>query len=199
MNRTEKEQVVSELKNTLESSETVVVVRQSGLTVAETTELRSKCRELDAVFKVYKNRLVKIAIAGTRFEHLADSLNGTTALAYSQDPIAASKAVYTFAKTNEKLVLVAGGMGDNVLSADDIKQWGALPSLDDLRGKIVGLLQAPGGQIARVLNAYSEAGGASVSETKEDFADESKESGNDTTVEETKTEEVSAEDTQKSE
>jgi len=199
VNRTEKEQVVSELKNTLESSETVVVVRQSGLTVAETTELRSKCRELDAVFKVYKNRLVKIAIAGTRFEHLADSLNGTTALAYSQDPIAASKAVYTFAKTNEKLVLVAGGMGDNVLSADDIKQWGALPSLDELRGKIVGLLQAPGGQIARVLNAFSEAGGASVSEAKEDFADESKESGNDTTVEETKTEEVSAEDTQKSE
>ncbi|MDG1154091.1 MAG: 50S ribosomal protein L10 [Alphaproteobacteria bacterium] len=186
MNRTEKEQVVSELKNTLESSETVVVVKQSGLTVAESTQLRSKCRELDAGFKVYKNRLVKIAIAGTRFEHLADSLNGTTALAYSQDPIAASKAVYTFAKTNDKLVLVAGGMGDKVLSADDIKQWGALPGLDELRGKIVGLLQAPGGQIARVLNAYSEAGGASVS-------------GDDTTVEETKTEEVSSDDTQKSE
>lgn len=186
MNRTEKEQVVSELKNTLESSETVVVVKQSGLTVAESTQLRSKCRELDAGFKVYKNRLVKIAIAGTRFEHLADSLNGTTALAYSKDPIAASKAVYTFAKTNDKLVLVAGGMGDKVLSADDIKLWGTLPGLDELRGKIVGLLQAPGGQIARVLNAYSEAGGASVS-------------GDDTTVEETKTEEVSSDDTQKSE
>ena len=77
-------------------------------------------------------------------------------------------------------------MGDKVLSADDIKQWGALPGLDELRGKIVGLLQAPGGQIARVLNAYSEAGGTSVS-------------GDDTTVEETKTEEVSSDDTQKSE
>lgn len=158
MNRTEKEQMVSELKSTLEASETVVVVKQSGLTVTESTELRQRCRDLDAGFKVYKNRLVKIAIKGTKFEHLNDSLEGTTALAYSADPIAAAKAVYGFAKGNDKLTLIAGGMGDKALTADEVKAWGALPGLDELRGKIVGLLQAPGGQLARVFNAYSEAG-----------------------------------------
>ena len=156
MNRTEKEQLVSELKNTFESSESIVVVKQSGLTVTESTELRNKCRELGVSFKVAKNRLAKIAIKGTVFEHLADSLQGTTAIASSTDPIAASKAVFEFAKKNDKLTLVAGGMGETVLSADDIKQWGSLPGMDELRGKIVGLLQAPGGQLARVCSAYGE-------------------------------------------
>ncbi len=156
MNRTEKEQLVSELKSTFEGASSVVVVKQNGLSVTESTQLRRECRELSTGFKVAKNRLVKIAIKGTDFEHLSDAFEGTTAIAFSNDELSAAKAVYTFAKGNDKLELIAGGMGSKALSADEVKAWGALPSLDELRGTLVGLLQAPGGQLARVGAAYGE-------------------------------------------
>ncbi len=156
MNRTEKEKLVCELKSTFEKSETIVIVKQSGLSVAESTKLRNECRELEVGFRVAKNRLVKIALKGTNFEHLSEHLTGTTAIASSVEPLPATTAVYNFAKKNDKLSIVAGAMGDKKLSADEVKTWGALPSLDELRGKIVGILQAPGGQIARVLASYAE-------------------------------------------
>ena len=111
MNRTEKEQLVSELKSTFEGASSVVVVKQNGLSVTESTQLRRECRELSTGFKVAKNRLVKIAIKGTDFEHLSDAFEGTTAIAFSNDELSAAKAVYTFAKGNDKLELIAGGMG----------------------------------------------------------------------------------------
>ena len=156
MNRTEKEQLVSELKTTFEGAQSVIVVKQSGLSVTESTQLRRECRALGANFKVAKNRLVKIAIKGTNFEHLSDTFEGTTAIAYSDDELSAAKAVYTFAKGNEKLELIAGGMGYKALSADEVKAWGALPGLDELRGTLVGLLAAPASKIARVAAAYGE-------------------------------------------
>ncbi len=134
----------------------VVVTHYLGLTVAEMTELRRKVREAGAKFRVTKNRITRLALAGTPYEGLADLMTGPTALSTSVDPIAAAKAVVQFAKKNEKIVVLGGVMNGQTLSADQVKALGDLPSLDELRGKIVGLLQAPAGQIARVCKAYSE-------------------------------------------
>ena len=134
----------------------VVVTHYLGLTVAEMTELRGKVREAGAKFRVTKNRITRLALAGTPYEGLADLMTGPTALSTSVDPIAAAKAVVQFAKKNEKIVVLGGVMNGQTLSADQVKALGDLPSLDELRGKIVGLLQAPAGQIARVCKAYSE-------------------------------------------
>ena len=134
----------------------VVVTHYLGLTVAEMTELRGKVREAGAKFRVTKNRITRLALAGTPYEGLADLMTGPTAVSTSADPIAAAKAVVQFAKKNEKIVVLGGVMNGQTLSADQVKALGDLPSLDELRGKIVGLLQAPAGQIARVCKAYSE-------------------------------------------
>lgn len=153
MNRTEKEQLVAELREALEASTTVVIAKQSGLTVSEASDLRAKAREAGAGYKVTKNTLAKLAIEGTKFEHLAESFTGPTSIAFSEDAVAAAKVIADFAKANEKMEVVAGAMGEQNLDAAGVKALASMPSLDELRGKLVGLLQAPAGKVASVTQA----------------------------------------------
>lgn len=124
--------------------------------MAETTELRNNVRKDGASYRVAKNRLAKLALAGTPCESMADLLVGPTAIAYSEDAIAASRAVVKMAKDNDRFEVVGGIMNGQKVDANMIKNLAALPSLDELRGKLIGLLQAPGGQLARLAKAYSE-------------------------------------------
>ena len=124
----------------------VVVTRNLGLTVAQSTDLRLKMRDAGAQFKVAKNRLALIALEDTRYKPIGDLLKGPTALATSADPVAAAKVAVDFAKTNDKFEIVGGAMGDTVLDVNGIKALAALPSLDELRATIVGLIQAPATQ-----------------------------------------------------
>ena len=152
MDRSQKADLVDELKNVFSETSVVVVTRNLGLSVAQSTELRLKMRDAGAQFKVAKNRLALIALDGTRYKPIGDLLTGPTALATSSDPVAAAKVAVDFAKTNDKLEIVGGAMGDTVLDVDGIKALAALPSLDELRAKIVGLIQAPASKIARTVN-----------------------------------------------
>ena len=130
----------------------VVVAHYAGLTVAQMTRLRSDMRSAGGQVKVAKNRLVKLALEGTDAKGIADLLKGPTCLAYSADPIAAPKAAVKFAKANEKFVILGGAMGTTVLDAKGVNSLADLPSLDEIRGKLIGLLQAPASKIARTLN-----------------------------------------------
>lgn len=167
MDRGEKENLVASLHATFSGSAVVVVSHYSGLTVAEMGDLRRKMREVGAALKVAKNRLARRALPGTPYEGLADLFTGPTAIAYATDPVATAKVAVAFAKTNPKLVLLGGGLGRQMLDAEAVKALAALPSLDELRGRLIGLinapatriagvLQAPAGQVARVLAAYAE-------------------------------------------
>lgn len=153
MDRGKKEALVAELRQTFDENELVVVTHQSGLTVAEASDLRRKMREAGARFKVTKNRLAKLALKDTKFEHLTDDFTGPTAIAVSVDPVAAAKVAVEFANKNDKLQIVSGALGEKGLDADGVKALAKLPSLDELRGKIVGLLQAPAGKLASVTQA----------------------------------------------
>ena len=153
MNRAEKAAEVKELQDRFTTEDMVVVTHYSGLTVAQVTKLRSDLRKEGASFKVTKNSLAKIAIKGTKFEPLADMFTGPTGIATSKDPVAAAKATFNFSKTNDKLVILGGILGDKILDANAVKQLAQLPSLDALRSKLVGLLQAPATKIAGVLQA----------------------------------------------
>ena len=165
MDRSKKEALVAELHETFESASLVVVTSQSGLTVAEVSDLRQKMRDVGAGYKVTKNTLVRLALKGTKFEHLNEVFTGPTAIAFSKDPVAAAKVVTDYQKTNEKISIAAGGLDGSGLDAEQVVALAKLPSLDELRGKLVGLiqtpatriagvLQAPGGQLARVFAAY---------------------------------------------
>ena len=156
MNRDEKAQLLNELKQLFEDSEVVVISHYKGLTVAEVSELRNNIRKAGAGFKVTKNRITRLALKDTKFADLADQFTGPTAIAFANDPISACKACGDGAKGNEKLVIVGGAMGTGVLSVDEIKRLASIPSVDELRAKIIGLLQAPAAQLARVTKAYSE-------------------------------------------
>lgn len=167
MDRSQKTDAVAELNRTFNEVGVVVVTRNLGMTVKQSTDLRNKMRDAGASYKVAKNRLAIIALEGTDYGSLADLLTGPTALASSTDPVAAAKAVVEFAKTNDKIEIVGGAMGKTVLDADGVKALASLPSLDELRAKLVGLLvapatkiatitQAPAAQLARVMAAYSE-------------------------------------------
>jgi large subunit ribosomal protein L10 len=167
MDRNQKTEVVSALNATLADVSVVVVTRNLGLTVAQSTDLRQKMRDAGASFKVTKNRLARIAFEGTPYARISDLLTGPVGLATSADPVAAAKVAIDFAKTNDKLEIVGGAMGEVLLDAEGIKALAAMPSLDELRAKIVGLLvapatklatvtQAPAAQLARVFNAYAE-------------------------------------------
>jgi len=169
VDRSKKEALVAELRQTFDENELMVITHQSGLTVAEASDLRRKMREAGARFKVTKNRLAKIALKGTKFEHIADLFTGPTAIAVSVDPVVAAKVAVEFANKNDKLTIVAGALGAKELDPEAIRSLARLPSLDELRGKIIGLLQAPAGklasvtqapaaQLARVLNAYATKG-----------------------------------------
>jgi large subunit ribosomal protein L10 len=166
MDRSQKADLVAELKNVFSETSVVVVTRNLGLTVAQSTDLRLKMRDAGAQFKVAKNRLALIALDGTRYSPIGDLLKGPTALATSTDPVAAAKVAVDFAKTNDRFEIVGGAMGDTLLDANGIKALAALPSLDELRATIVGLIQAPatkiartvsepGAQLARIFSAYA--------------------------------------------
>ena len=153
MDRSQKAESVAQLNATFNEVGVVVVTRNLGLSVAQSTELRAKMREAGASYKVAKNRLAKLAIADTDYTGLGDMLIGPTALASSVDPVAAAKVAVDFAKTNDKLEIVGGSMGTQVLDEAGIKALASMPSLDELRGKLVGLLNAPATKIAQLSTA----------------------------------------------
>ena len=126
------------------------------MTVDEITELRAKLRESEAGLKVAKNTLAKIAVKGTKFEGLTENLTGPTAIAYSKDPVAAAKIAVNFAKGNDKFVVIGGANTEKVLDLDAVKTIALLPSLDEARAMIVGMLSTPASRIARCLSARSE-------------------------------------------
>ena len=152
MDRSQKADLVAELKSVFTETSVVVVTRNLGLSVAQSTELRLKMRDAGAQYKVAKNRLALIALDGTRYSPIGDLLKGPTALATSGDPVAAAKVAVDFAKTTDRFEIVGGAMGDTVLDVNGIKALAALPSLDELRATIVGLIQAPASKIARTVN-----------------------------------------------
>jgi len=152
MDRSQKTESVAQLNAVFNEVGVVVVTRNLGLAVSASTDLRSKMREAGATYKVAKNRLAKLALKDTPYEGLEEYLTGPTALAWSEDPVAAAKAAVDFAKTNDKLEIVGGSMGGQLLDADGIKALASMPSLDQLRGTLVGLINAPATKIARVVN-----------------------------------------------
>ena len=167
VDRTEKQSFVDDLHGSLSKANVVVVAHYAGLNVSELTELRGKLRKAGAQLKVSKNRLTKRALVGTQFGALSDMLKGPTAIAFSEDVIAPAKVAVAFAKDHEKLVILGGVMGDRKLDAAAVKALAALPSLNELRAKLAGLLNAPAqklmgvltapaSQIARVIGAYAK-------------------------------------------
>jgi large subunit ribosomal protein L10 len=166
MDRAQKAETVDALKGVFAKAGVVVVGHYAGLTVADLTVLRGRLRQAGASLKVVKNRLVKLAIDGTPKASAADLFAGPTAIAYSEDPIAAAKVAVAYAKEKEQFVVLGGLFGDQRLDTQGVHALATLPSLDALRGKLIGLVQAPatkiagvlaapGAQLARVLNAYA--------------------------------------------
>ncbi len=153
MDRSQKAESVASLNAVFSEVGVVVIARNLGLTVAQSTALRGKIRDAGASYKVAKNSLARLAIKDTDYAGIGDMLTGPTAIASSVDPVAAAKAVVEFAKTNDKLEIVGGSMGALVLNADGIKALASMPSLDQLRGTIIGLVQAPATKIAQLVTA----------------------------------------------
>lgn len=171
MDRAEKAAVVGELTEAFKGSGAIVVAQYTGLTVAEMETLRVQMKTSGAQVRVAKNRLAKLALKQTDNADISGLFTGPTLVAYSEDPITAPRIAVKFADKNKKLVIVGGAMGQTELDADGIKALAELPSLDELRAKLAGLLtqpaakiasvlQAPGGQVARVIAAYSDKGEA---------------------------------------
>ncbi|MFG1480361.1 50S ribosomal protein L10 [Xanthobacter sp. V4C-4] len=167
MDRAEKQQLVTALSEVFKTTSVVVVAHYSGLTVAQLSRLRRQMKQNGASVKVAKNRLAKIALEGSDVAHVAPLLKGPTLIAYSSDPVAAPKVAVEFAKANDKFVILGGAMGTTALNVDGVKALATLPSLDELRGKLVGLIQAPAtklaqlttapaGKLARVFGAYAK-------------------------------------------
>ena len=153
MDRAGKEELVSALNTTFNATGVVVVAHYSGLTVAQLQKLRKELKQAGAEARVAKNRLVKIALEGTNVASIASHLKGPTILLYSKDPVAAPKVAVDFAKTNDKLVILGGAMGTTALDANGVKALATMPSLDELRGKLVGLIQAPATKLAQLSTA----------------------------------------------
>lgn len=153
MNRAEKKDFVANLQSNIERAEVVVLTRPEGLSVAEITDLREKMRAAGAHFKVVKNTLARRALAQTRFSLLEKDIKGPIAFAYSPDPVAAAKVVCDFSKGNEKLSVVCGAYGDKPLSQADVKNLASLPSLDELRAKILAVIMAPAQKVVATINA----------------------------------------------
>jgi large subunit ribosomal protein L10 len=153
VDRTEKREFVAGLNQALAGTSMIVVTHNLGLTVAEATDLRRRMRAAGVTFRVAKNRLAHLALEGTRFDGLKPMLRGPTALAWSQDPVAAAKATVEFARINEKLVLIGGALGPQTLDASGVRALAELPSLDALRARIVGMISTPATRVAGVLQA----------------------------------------------
>ena len=150
MKRNQKTDLVKNLRSTFEDSASVVVVHCNGLTVAESNDLRNKMRNDNCYFKVTKNKITRLAIKDTKYQHMDKMFSGPTAIGSSKDPVMAAKVLVDFANENEKLVIIGGGLEDKPLSKNDVEALAKLPTLNDLRGKIVGLLVAPASKIARL-------------------------------------------------
>ena len=166
MDREQKREFVAGLAQVFAETSMVVVTRNQGLTVAEATDLRRRMRAAGATFRVTKNRLATLALEGTQFIGIGPMLRGPTALAWARDPVAVAKAVVDYSKANDKLVVIGGSLGTQVLDPDGVRALAALPSLDQLRAQLVGLiatpatriagvLAAPAGQLARVFGAFA--------------------------------------------
>lgn len=153
VDRAQKREVVAELHDAFAATGVVVVAHYAGLTVAQMTDLRRRMRGAGGRVRVAKNRLVKLALEGTEAHDIGDLFSGPTCIAFSDDPVAAPKIAVEFAKQNQNLVILGGAMGTTVLDPSGVESLASLPSLDELRGKLLGLLQAPAGKIAQVVNA----------------------------------------------
>jgi large subunit ribosomal protein L10 len=178
VDRAQKQQLAESLHQDLADTVCVVVTHQIGLSVAEVTQLRRQMRSAGARYRVTKNRLARRAVEGTRFENLAPLFSGPTAIAFSRDPVAAAKAAVEYANRNTKLTIVGGSLSGQVLDQSAVKALATLPSLDELRSRIIGLLnapatklaallQTPGSQLARLLNAHAEQSGEVAAEAAE--------------------------------
>jgi large subunit ribosomal protein L10 len=153
MDRSQKAESVAQLSATFNEVGVVVITRNLGMSVAQSTALRGKVREAGATYKVAKNRLAKLAIKDTNYEGLDEFFTGPTAIASSVDPVAAAKAVVDFAKTTDKIEIVGGSMGTQVLTPEGVQALASMPSLDELRAKLIGLVQAPATKIAQLTTA----------------------------------------------
>lgn len=170
MERALKKEFVDTMHAAISGADIVILSHNKGLTVAEVEDLRKKMVKAGASYKVTKNRLTKRALEGTSYVHISDMFRGPVAISYaSNDPVSVSKVVTDFAKNNEKFVILGGALGDRPLKVKDIEALSQLPSLNELRAKIVGMLktpatriacilQAPGGQVARVISAHAKQG-----------------------------------------
>ncbi len=151
MNRKQKEELVESLHKTFLNSQSVIVTHLDGLTVSETTNLRSNMRNANCKFKVTKNKIVKLALKNTNFEHLESLFNGPTAIGSSEDIIAPAKVLYNFTKESEKIKIIGGGVEKKSLTVDEITNLASLPSLDEIRSKFIGLLLAGPSKLARII------------------------------------------------
>jgi large subunit ribosomal protein L10 len=167
MDRAQKKQFVENIHSNLQGAGVMVVCHYQGMTVAEISDLRRQARAAGASFQVTKNTLTKLGLKDSMFEPVSDLFTGPTAVAYSQDPVAAAKVLVDFAKNNDKVKILGGALGERRLQANDVEALAKMPSLDQLRGKILGLLvspatklvqllQTPGGQVARVISAHAK-------------------------------------------
>lgn len=167
MDRAEKKELVAALNKVFSDAAVVVVSHNKGITVSQMNDLRAKMAQAGATVKVAKNRLAMLALAGTEAEGIKGLFKGPTMIAYSADPVTAPKIAADFAKGNEKFVILGGTLGKSVLDANGVKALASLPSLDELRAKLLGMLQtpatriasvvqAPAGQLARVLRAHAD-------------------------------------------
>lgn len=152
MDRAAKRELVTGLHRVFKDAGVVVVAYYAGLTVAQMTDYRRRVKEAGGTVKVAKNRLAKLALRDTDPAGMADLLKGQTCLAYSKDPVAAAKVAVRYARENDKLVILGGAMGKSILDSGGVKALADLPSLDELRGQLIGLIQAPMAKIARVVN-----------------------------------------------
>ena len=153
MDRAEKRELVTSLNDAFKGAGSVVVAHYAGITVAQMNDLRSKMRAAGGTVKVAKNRLAKIALQGTESDSISNLFAGQTLIAYSEDPVTAPKIASDFAKTNDKLVILGGAMGSTSLNADGVKALASLPSPDELRARLVGMIATPATRIAQVVNA----------------------------------------------
>jgi large subunit ribosomal protein L10 len=152
VDRAAKRELVATLHDMLKDTGVIVVARNNGLVAAQSAEFRNRVKAVGGTVKVAKNRLAALALNGTDAEGIKDLLKGPTILAYSKDPVAAAKVTVGYAKDNEKLVVIGGAMGKTVLDANGIKALADLPSLDELRSQLLGLIQAPASKLVRTLN-----------------------------------------------
>lgn len=151
MDRAAKSELVTSLNAVFKDTGLVVVAHYAGMTVAQMTEYRQRIKEAGGKVKVAKNKLAKLALKDTDYEPISDLFTGPTCLAYSEDPIAAAKVSVSYAKGNDKLVILGGAMGATVLDVNGVKALAELPSLDELRAQLIGLLNAPATKIARTV------------------------------------------------